>query len=253
LARCATWGPITEPVGWTSDLVERRRLLRHSRTRGSYGGWPVTRSGPARTEADREDNRSAGEIWNEFARGRINGDAGLRSPFREAVVLLRESVISYEQHAPLVSLLMCRAAVESAGRSFLGHVPGPDAHVVPSPESAMAGNEGDADAPEGEREDVDVIRTRLLRLQALDGTLIDAMARIRNNGERAAMVARERPATVNRFDPERPTRRPAIKTDDPGPNRGSEEETMALGNIRDTAEIIRQLEDALRKKGGTGR
>jgi hypothetical protein len=211
----------------------------------------VTRTGPGRTEADREENRSASDIWNEFARGRINGDAGPRSPFREAVVLLRESVISYEQHAPLVSLLMCRAAVESAARSFLGHVPGPGAHVVPSPESEVAVNEGDADGRAGERADVDVIRTRLLRLRALDGTLIDAMARIRKNGERATMVARERSARINRSVPERPTRRPAIKTDDPEPNRRSEEETMAFRNIRDTAEIIRQLEDALRKNGGT--
>jgi hypothetical protein len=248
-----TWGPITEPVGWTSDLVERRRLLRHPWIGGTYGGWPVTRSGPGRTGADREGNRSASEIWNEFARGRINGDAGPRSPFREAIVLLRESVISYDQHAPLVSLLMCRAAVESAGRSFLGHVPGPDAHVVPSPESAVAVNEGDADAPEGEREDVDVIRTRLLRLRALDGTLIDAMARIRKNGERAAMVARERPAINDRSVFERPTRGPAIRTDDPGSIDRSEEETMAFRNIRDTAGIIRQLEDVLRKKGGTER
>ncbi|MGC2034953.1 MAG: hypothetical protein WA761_05860 [Thermoplasmata archaeon] len=213
----------------------------------------MTRSVTGRTGADQDESRSASEIWDEFARGHIDRDAGPRSTFREAVVLLRESVISYEQHAPLVALLMCRAAVESAGRSFLGHVEGPGAHLVPPPESAVAASEGDADAPEGEREDVDLIRTRLLRLRALDGTLIDAMARIRKNGERAAMIARERPAKINRFVPERPSRSAAIKTDDPESIRRSEEETMAFRNIRDTAGIIRQLEDALQKKGGTER
>ncbi|MGC2035473.1 MAG: hypothetical protein WA761_08535 [Thermoplasmata archaeon] len=180
-------------------------------------------------------DRSASAIWTALVREVGEGFNQTRSPVHEAMLLLREAVIDYEQNAPLAAILMCRAAVESAGRSFLSTIDrsGGRMSPVPDPSEPEIGRQGPVAFEE--------VRNRLVNWRVVNPSLASAMVRIQNDGRLAAMVAGEE-RTVGRLTaPELLAKSAGFRSKDFIAIPPSASRAMALTNIRDTAAVLGRL------------
>jgi hypothetical protein len=180
-------------------------------------------------------DRSASAIWTALVREVGEGFNQTRSPVHEAMLLLREAVIDYEQNAPLAAILMCRAAVESAGRSFLSTIDRSGGRMTPvlGRSEAETGRQGPPDFEE--------IRSRLVNWRVVNPSLATAMVRIQNDGRLAAMVAGEE-RTVGRLTaPELLAKSAGFRSKDFIAIPPSASRAMALTNIRDAAAVLGRL------------
>jgi hypothetical protein len=204
--------------------------------------------------------------------------------------LLREAVIDYEENAPLASLVMCRAALESVGHSFLNHLDGSGWHralaspsVVSSFDGGRSGGQGrhrarasqsaalaiEVDGSDGEdghgsliltsgptpdenrnAGDFEAVQTRLVHLRLVNASSVESMDRIRREGELAALAAREEQGVTQLSVPELLAKNVTLRSKDFLAIPPSACTAMAWNNIRDVATILARLQGAIRKMEG---